>query len=97
MTPAAKGAKAKCSTAAFPKLFMFRERTRNMSALLRTVAPPPCLPLYIKNWLKEDRILIGCLHTACEAALPLLLVVVCLHLSSFLHRELYIQVLKKLS
>jgi hypothetical protein len=47
---------------------MFRERTRNMSALLRTVAPPPCLPLYIKNWLKEDRILIGCLHTACEAA-----------------------------
>jgi hypothetical protein len=35
----------------------------------RTVAPPPCLPLYIKDLLKEDRgFLIGWLRAACEAA-----------------------------
>jgi hypothetical protein len=56
-----KGAMAKCSTAAFPKLFTFRERSREQVSLvtvshpsLRTVASPPCLPLYIKNLLKEE-------------------------------------------
>jgi hypothetical protein len=44
---------AKCSTAAFPKLFTFREReqvslvTMSLSSP-RTVAPPPCLPLGIR-------------------------------------------------
>jgi hypothetical protein len=58
--------KAKCSTAAVPKLFTFRERSRKfrdigMQVSLvvcpspRTVAPPPCLPLDIKDSLKEDR------------------------------------------
>jgi hypothetical protein len=52
---------AKCSTAAFPKLFAFRERSwntgfssYNVTPLPRTVAPPPCLPLDITDSLKED-------------------------------------------
>jgi hypothetical protein len=55
-----KRAKAKCSTAAFLKLFMFREVGMQVSLVTmsrsspRTVAPPPCLPLYIKVLLKED-------------------------------------------
>jgi hypothetical protein len=48
----------KCSTVAFPKIFMFRERADfscyNVTPSLRTVAPPPCLPLYIKDLLKEN-------------------------------------------
>jgi hypothetical protein len=51
-----KGVKAKCSTAAFPKLFTFRERAGfsyyNVMLLPRIVAPPPHLPLYIKDLLK---------------------------------------------
>jgi hypothetical protein len=49
---------AKCSTAAFPKLFIFSEVGRQVSLVtvsspsLRTVAPPPCLPLDIKDSLK---------------------------------------------
>jgi hypothetical protein len=45
----------------FLKLFIFRERSRNagfscynVTPLPRTVAPPPCLPLDIKDSLKED-------------------------------------------
>jgi hypothetical protein len=51
---------AKCSTAAFPKLFTFREVGTQVSLVKmshlsqRTVAPPPCLPLDIKDWLKKD-------------------------------------------
>jgi hypothetical protein len=56
-----KGAKAKCSTAAFPKLFAFREVGTQVSLVTmsrpspRTAAPPPCLPLDIKVSLKGDR------------------------------------------
>jgi hypothetical protein len=53
--------KAKCSTAAFPKLFRFREVGTQVSLVTmslpspRTVAPPPfCLPLDIKDSLKEE-------------------------------------------
>jgi hypothetical protein len=52
--------KAKCSTAAFPKLFTFREVGKKVSIVtisrpfLRTVAPFPCLPLDIEHLLKED-------------------------------------------
>jgi hypothetical protein len=52
--------KAKRSTAAFPKLFTFREVGMQVSLVtmscpsLTTVAPPPCLPLDIKDSLKED-------------------------------------------
>jgi hypothetical protein len=52
--------KAKCSTAAFPKLFMFREIGTQVSLVpmsrpsLRTVAPAPCLSLDIKDWVKKD-------------------------------------------
>jgi hypothetical protein len=55
-----KRAKAKCSTATFPKLFTFREVGTYVSPVtmshpsLRTAAPLPCLPLHIKNLLKED-------------------------------------------
>jgi hypothetical protein len=52
--------KAKCSTAAFPKLFKFREVGMQVSLVtmshpsLRTVALLPCLALDIKDLLKED-------------------------------------------
>jgi hypothetical protein len=52
--------RGKCSTAAFPKLFTFREVGMQVSHVTmlcpspRTVAPPPCLPLDIKDSLKED-------------------------------------------
>jgi hypothetical protein len=45
---------------AFPTMFMFREVESQVSLVtmscpfLRTVAPPPCLPLDIKDSLKED-------------------------------------------
>jgi hypothetical protein len=51
-----KGAKAEYSTAAFPKLFKFREVGTQVSLVTmsrpspRTVVPPSCLPL-----LKEDK------------------------------------------
>jgi hypothetical protein len=58
--------KATCSTAAFPNLFTFREVGMQVSLVTmsqpspRTVAPPPCLPLDIKDLLKEDvRFLMG--------------------------------------
>jgi hypothetical protein len=60
MAPAAEGGKAKCSTAAFPKLFTFSEVRSQVSLVTVshpspiTVAPPPCLPLDIKVSLKED-------------------------------------------
>jgi hypothetical protein len=61
MAPATEESeKAKFSRAAFPKLFMFREVGTQVSLVTvswlspRTVAPPPCLPLYIKDSLKED-------------------------------------------
>jgi hypothetical protein len=50
----------KCSTAAFPKLFMFTEVGMQVSLVTmshpsqRTVAPPPCLPLDTKDSLKEE-------------------------------------------
>jgi hypothetical protein len=53
---------------------------------LRTVAPPPCLPLDIKDLLKEDGRLFDWLPLA----------VVCLHQSSFLNRELYTEASEKL-
>jgi hypothetical protein len=60
MAPATEeNEKAKCSTAAFPKLFTFRE-VRKVSLVTmshpspRPVAPPPCLPLDIKDLLKKD-------------------------------------------
>jgi hypothetical protein len=47
-------------------LFTFTEVGKQVSLVtmscpsLRTVAPPPCLPLDIKDWLKEDvRFLMG--------------------------------------
>jgi hypothetical protein len=56
------GAKAKCSKAAFPKLFSSEKEVEMQVSLvtmshpsLRTVAPPLCLPLDIKDLLKEDR------------------------------------------
>jgi hypothetical protein len=61
MDPAAEERKkAKCSSAAFPKLFAFREVGRQVSLVsmsrlsLKIVAPPSCLPLDIKDSLKED-------------------------------------------
>jgi hypothetical protein len=53
--------RAKCSIAAFPKLFMFKEVGKQVSLVtmshpsLRIVALPPCLPLYVKDLLKEDK------------------------------------------
>jgi hypothetical protein len=53
--------KAKCSTAAFPKLFGSEKEVGTQVSLVtmshpfpRTVALPPCLPLNIKDSLKED-------------------------------------------
>jgi hypothetical protein len=60
MAPASEESKAECSSAAFPKLFRFREAGRQVSLVtmpcpsLRTVAPPPCLPVDIKDSLQED-------------------------------------------
>jgi hypothetical protein len=59
---------AKCSTAVFPTLSTFTEIGTQVSLVtmshpsLRTVALPPCLPLDIKDSLKEDRgfCLAGC-------------------------------------
>jgi hypothetical protein len=43
--------------ATFPKLFTFRESRFHLfqchAPHQRTVTPPPCLPLYIKDLLKE--------------------------------------------
>jgi hypothetical protein len=59
MAPAAEEVKTKCSTSAFPNIFTFRERAGfscyNVIPFLRTVAPPPCLPLFIKDSLKKDQ------------------------------------------
>jgi hypothetical protein len=69
-----KGVKAKCSTAAFSKLFTFREVGMQVPLVTmsrpsqRTAAPPPCLPLYIKDSLKEDRDFDWWLRPTCEAA-----------------------------
>jgi hypothetical protein len=58
MAPAAEGGKAKHSTAAFPKLFTFREVGEQVSLVVlshpspRTVTPP-CLPVDIKDLLKR--------------------------------------------
>jgi hypothetical protein len=55
-----KRAEAKCSTAAFPKVVSVQRSRKQVSLVtmshlsLRTVAPPPCLPLDIKDLLKED-------------------------------------------
>jgi hypothetical protein len=52
---------AKCSTAAFPKLFTFREVRMQVSLVTmshpsqRTVALPPCLPLDITDFLEDKR------------------------------------------
>jgi hypothetical protein len=53
--------KASCSSTAFPKLFTFRERSRNAGFSCYNVIPlpencaqPPCLPLGIKDSLKEN-------------------------------------------
>jgi hypothetical protein len=52
-----EGEKAKCRTAAFPKLFKFRELGMQVSlvTMSRPVAPPPCLPLDIKQKTLEAR------------------------------------------
>jgi hypothetical protein len=92
--PASEENEAKCSTAAFPKLFMFREVGSQVSLVtmscpsLRTVAPPPCLPLDIKDLLKEDTGDFG-MGDFDWVLLTLLLAAVCLHQSSLLHGELY--------
>jgi hypothetical protein len=61
LAPASEESKRqKCSTAAFPKLFTFGEVESRFLLFQcqdhsqRTVAPPPCLPLDIKDSLKED-------------------------------------------
>jgi hypothetical protein len=58
-----KRVKARCSTAAFPELFTFREKVGTQVSPVtmscpspRTVAPPPYLSLDIKDLLKEDTI-----------------------------------------
>jgi hypothetical protein len=58
--PAAEESKkARCSSAAFPKLFIFREGGMQVPLVTmscpspRTAAPRPCLPLGIKDSLKE--------------------------------------------
>jgi hypothetical protein len=60
---------------------------------LRTVAPPPCLLLDIKDSLKEDVSFFdgGCIEGVLMGISDwlLLLLAVCLHQSSFLHQELY--------
>jgi hypothetical protein len=59
MAQATEREKAKCSTAAFPKLFTFRE-IDNRFLLLKCHALPEnycstsCLPLDIKDLMKED-------------------------------------------
>jgi hypothetical protein len=51
---------AESSSVAFPKLFTYREVGMQVSLVTmshpsqRTVAPPLCLPLDIKDLLKED-------------------------------------------
>jgi hypothetical protein len=51
---------AKCNTAAFPKVFTFIKVGMQISLVTmsrpspRTVAPSPCLPLYVKDLLKEE-------------------------------------------
>jgi hypothetical protein len=60
MAPAAKGSEGKMQHRCFPKLFMFPKVGMQVSLVTmscsspRTVASPPYLPLYIKDWLKED-------------------------------------------
>jgi hypothetical protein len=80
MGPATEELEAKCSTAAFPKLFMLREVESQVPLVAmsrpspRDVAPPPCLPLDIKDLLQKDPrffdggLLVGWLWAACEAA-----------------------------
>jgi hypothetical protein len=57
--------KARCSSsAAFPKLFMFREAVMQVSPVTMShpfprTAAPPCLPLGIKDSLKEDKTLLA--------------------------------------
>jgi hypothetical protein len=51
--------KGKCRKAASPKLFMFREAGMQVSPVTMScpsprTAAPPCLPLDIKDSLKED-------------------------------------------
>jgi hypothetical protein len=52
--------KSVCSSAAFPEVFTFREAGTQVSSVtmsrpsLGTIAPPPCLPLGLKDLLKED-------------------------------------------
>jgi hypothetical protein len=54
--------KAKYSTAAFPKMFMFKEAGSQVSFVtmscpsLRTVAPPSSLPLYVKDLRRTQEI-----------------------------------------
>jgi hypothetical protein len=51
--------KVRSSSAAFPKLFMFREAGTQVPCVTmshpspRTAAPPPCLPLGVKDSLKK--------------------------------------------
>jgi hypothetical protein len=53
--------KARCSSAAFPKLFNAGFSCYNVTPLPenRIVALPPCLPLDIKDLLKKDTRLFG--------------------------------------
>jgi hypothetical protein len=52
MAPDTEPGKAKCSTAAFPKLCTFRKRAG--FSCYNVTTPPPCSPPYIKDSLKED-------------------------------------------
>jgi hypothetical protein len=60
MAPATEQSDTECSSAVFLKLFTFREVGTQVSLVTmscpsqRTVAPPPCLLLDIKDLLKED-------------------------------------------
>jgi hypothetical protein len=57
IAPATEGGEGKMQQAAF-SVYVLRVMQVSLVTMshpsLRTVAPPPCLPLYIKDLLKED-------------------------------------------
>jgi hypothetical protein len=56
-----KGVETKCSTAALPKLFILRERA-SFSCYNVMPISTSCLPLYIKDSLKEVKVLVDWLE-----------------------------------
>jgi hypothetical protein len=62
-----KSVRAKCSTASFPNIQRVGSQVSAVTMSHpspRNIAPPPCLPPYIKDSLKEDTVcwLVGCLQ-----------------------------------